>query len=548
MHLSQIWRINLIFAIVVTSVTGAPLEPALQNGNARVVLVGDSITGLSRNAGGQGWAYQMENALQAVYPDAKPNIIALGGSGQGVASWSGVEKNSRTNSVKLDVPGINVKETLDQPADVLVIMLGINDVLAPYVGEDQRSLDGWQTQYEQLIETLGRRITPRVIGLAQITPMTEEMSSPKNRLIAALNKRVETIAKKLDLRVLPVGDCVREILAQGRTLRPDFHISYDFVHPNEAGQIGIAIGMLEGLGEHKAADWLREQPLSKIWKGEGQKPSISWAVLPMTNSVSSESQTFRVRYWWPPVRQAADHKPRVELVVPKGWQVSPSAVEEFTGEFTVTGTPDQIKNILSIQGRVGDEQRRTDVPIPTPWLVAAKLVQPVWEKNTVFQPDPGRTPIDQAIEAGANFIGDMDVGHGQKLTWQRYYPSVNYTGLAAPSSVDFAAITHAVPFEGGYGARWIYSDRDRPVQLQLGTAVFAGNIHLAVWINGAALYRGHIMSEPLRRKSVEAHLQKGWNTLVFKANHCTWQWQVLVDLAPNEGDSLANLRYETTPH
>ena len=28
----------------------------------------------------------MENALKAVYPDAKPNIITLGGSGQGIGS------------------------------------------------------------------------------------------------------------------------------------------------------------------------------------------------------------------------------------------------------------------------------------------------------------------------------------------------------------------------------------------------------------------------------------------------------------------------------
>ena len=50
-----------------------------------------------------------------------------------------LEKRSRSETVFLDVKGIDVKAALDQPADVLIIMLGMNDVLAPYVTDEPAS-------------------------------------------------------------------------------------------------------------------------------------------------------------------------------------------------------------------------------------------------------------------------------------------------------------------------------------------------------------------------------------------------------------------------
>ena len=52
---------------------GAPL---LKHGNVRVVLIGDSITGQSRNYSA-GFAHQMDWALKQAYPDCQPNLIAL---------------------------------------------------------------------------------------------------------------------------------------------------------------------------------------------------------------------------------------------------------------------------------------------------------------------------------------------------------------------------------------------------------------------------------------------------------------------------------------
>ncbi len=61
---------------------------------------------------------------------------------------------------------------------------------------------------------------------------------------------------------------------------------------------------------------------------------------------------------------------------------------------------------------------------------------------------------------------------------------------------------------------------------------------MAVSLNGEEVYVGHITMEPGKRKEVAARLRQGWNVLVFKANHCTWQWQCAVDLAPVGEDVL----------
>ena len=108
---------------------------------ARVVFCGDSITGQGGGWLGAGYCFQMEWALKQRHPDATPKLVALGGSGMGVGNWIGVEKNSRTTEARLDVKEIGVKANLDQPADVLVVMLGMNDVLAPYIGGTDADLD-----------------------------------------------------------------------------------------------------------------------------------------------------------------------------------------------------------------------------------------------------------------------------------------------------------------------------------------------------------------------------------------------------------------------
>ncbi|MDR3401637.1 MAG: GDSL-type esterase/lipase family protein [Chthoniobacter sp.] len=441
-------------------------SPLLQNGNARVVLVGDSITGQSRNHPA-GYAHQIDWALQQAYPGCHPNVVALGGSGQGVQAWLNTEKRSRTEAFPLDVKGIEVKASLDQPADVLIVMLGMNDVLAPYVVDEPASLDKWVANYRELVTSLQSRLKPKVTAVATATLCTEDVNhSPKNAMMDQLNGRLTNLAMEMGWLVLPTNQSMREVLARGRELKADFHVTHDYVHPNEAGHIAIAVGMLRGLGDATAAHVLEEQRLAKIFdKVAGPSPTAS----------------------------ARDATP------------------------------------------------------PTPWLVATGLIRKGWNEHQQVDPALFRGPIEEAIEHHGDFVTATDAATGKPLEWKPYSATVDYTGGANPDSVDFAAVTHARNFEAGYAARWIHSDRDRPVNVELGTQAFAGTMQIGLWLNGASLYSGLLTGEPGKKKTVTAQLHAGWNTLVFALNHTAWQMQCTVHLAGLGDDALGDLRYSIAP-
>ena len=396
--------------------------------------------------------------MKATSPGGAPTLVALGGSGQGVGSWGGVVSGSRDKEGFLDVKGVGVKSTFDAGADVVVVMLGMNDVLAPYVGSDAKSLDQWTANYRKLIQSLKERAKPRLVALATITPCTEAPLSPRNRLIAKLNERVEALAKELDCPCLPTNQTVFELLDRGRKVNPAFHVTGDYVHPNAAGHLGIAMGMLRGLGQTAAADYLGAR------------------------------------------------------------------VTALLAEAAKTSTPSKA---------------------PPAWLVGTGLVQP-WNGST-FDPIAGRTPVDEAIEKGQDFTAPIELAKGKVLTWQTHVPSVDFVGGAASGSVDFTAVTPGENFEGGYAARWIHSGKARKLQLELSTQAFAGEHHLSVWFNGKSVYQGLISSAPGRRATAQVDLRQGWNVLVLKSNHRTWQWQCAAALLAPAGDDLADLRYEARP-
>jgi lysophospholipase L1-like esterase len=519
--------------------------PALNHGNGRIVLVGDSITGQSRNYTA-GFAHQMEWALKATYPDCKPDLVALGGSGAGVTAWLNTEKRARTAEFLLDVKGVPVKPSLDQPADGLVIMLGMNDVLSPYVADNPTSLDQWTENYRQLVLALKERLHPRVIGLATVTMDTEDPASPKNAMIGKLNDRVKGLAAELGCRLLLTGAAVQDVLRQGRRLRPDFHVANDFVHPNEAGHIGIAMAMLRGLGEEQAAQHLADVRLAALLrKTAGAGPTLSYELTPIRETFAGDRASFRLQYWWTASAEQPQGQVRIALRGP-GWDVKPAEATSAEVEFVVTGTPEHAENLLTLEASDGHKTVEQKVRISPPWLVGFGLIQPFWS-GMKFDPTRAAVPFDEMIRRGEDITASSDAQPGPRLHWTRYYPSVNYTGLDAAGSVDFSAITHAQNFEAGYVARWIHSPRERSVRLTLGTRAFAGALYLSAFLNGNDVYRGQLTDEPRKQKQVDLRLRQGWNALVIKANHCTWQWQFAADLLPAGDDSLDDLRYSIVP-
>lgn len=456
-----------LFMHVDERVTAA--EPACRQGNARIVFVGDSITGQGGGWQKAGYVFQIRDALQAVYPDSRPDLIPLGGSGMGINAWLSLAKSPDAQQRReLDVKGVEVAAGLSQPADVLVIMLGMNDVLAPYVNETDESLDQWIKQYREVVGLLTARLKPNVIAFATITPQTEDRETPKNRVMARMNQRVADLAQELNARVLPTNATYWDVLAQARQAQAGFTLAGDKIHPNPTGHVVMAMAMLRGLGEDQAANWLRDERLAKTLAG-----LTKIAKSPVPASATPASAT------------------------------------------------------------------------PPPWLVASGLVLHGWNERPSAA-DLAPNPIDLAIESGEDFTKAPAKTGGMPLAWRPFQSSINLTDGANPGSVDFAGITFGQNFEAGYGARWIRTDAARRLMLELKTSGVGAGLHLTVWLNGQRLYADVLTAEPKKQTTREVELKPGWNLLIFKSCHRTWQWQQSINLTERDGSVPQGLEYRTT--
>lgn len=506
--------------------------------NLRIVLVGDSITGLSRNSS-NGFANVMDKAFQATAPDRTVEIVALGGSGQSVSSWLSIEERSQTKKTTLDVKNIDAHEALAKPADVLVVMLGMNDVLAPYVGDSEASLDRWIANYQKLVERLRARVQPKVLGLAGITPYTEDPQSPENQLIDRMNAKVNLLAQQLGGRYFDTSGEAKKALKKGRSLDPKFHVtSGDFVHPSESGHLAIASAMLTGMGESKARQWLDEEKWQPLWAAvAGKGTGISWQRVSVTREPDSTDYVFLMHYDL--AGKLADASTGLEVVPPEGWRAVPPRLNGKSGEFRLIGKPDRLTNTFTLRSG----QVEVQAYLPAPWLATAG-VPSNWDGSN-FDAEKNHTEIGELIRQNKNPTEGPFTN--PKVKWQPYFPSVDYTGGANPDSVDFVALTHPANFESGYAVRWVFSEKDQPVQVAMNSRVFAGTIHLWVWLNSEEVYQGMLTKEHRKSVSAPAALKRGWNMLAFKASHRTWLWQVSVGVTAPDGTPLDSLRYSIPP-
>ena len=536
----------LILLAAISQVAAAP--PALVHDGDRVVFVGDSITGQGMNTGPGGFINLFKAGLDAARPGSGVTIVPLGGSGQTVGSWQNVEKQSREKEAFLDVKNVDVREALDRHADILIVMLGMNDTLSPSLDASPASLDAWAGRYRELLAALRTRTTPRVTALATITPNTEDPKSPKTLAIAEMNRRIAAIAAEHDCVLLPTSDTIWETLRTGRRFKPDFHVAPDFVHPNGVGHASIAAAMLRGLGETKAAEAISTQHIQKaLDAARGGLPALSYTIVPRELPLESDEDTFEIRAFWTPA--AAGGTPRFSLEAPTGWQVKPAEPQGNEAVFTVSGKPDRLENVFTLSVTDGDQKKEATIMIPAPWLVGTGFTNPAaWERGAQdYVPDKSALPGEDRFAAGQDFGRAPADWKGDAPKWSRYLASVDHTGGATPGNVSLYAVTFANTFEACYGARWIHCDHDTPVELRFGSQAFAGQQGVVAWVNGERLYAGSITNEPGRKAVRKAVLKKGWNSLVFKANHCQWQWQFSCDILCDNPDDAASLRISTVP-
>ena len=139
--------------------------------------------------------------------------------------------------------------------------------------------------------------------------------------------------------------------------------------------------------------------------------------------------------------------------------------------------------------------------------------------------DLAPNPIDLAIERCEDFTKAAAKEGGAPPVWRTFQSSINLTDGANPGSVDFSGIAFFQNFKAGYRARWVRCDTARRLLLNLRTSGVGSAIHLTAWVNGQHLYCDLIHKEPKRQAYREVELRVGWNLLVFKSCHRTWQWQ-----------------------
>ena len=524
----------------------APPASVIQN-NDRIVFIGDSITGQGAKGGKGGWIAMIGEGLGLVHPDLKVTLIGLGGSGSTVGAWQGFEKRSRTEPLALDVKETDVGRTLDAGAEIVVVMLGMNDVLSPSLKNAVADFDAWIARYAELVAAIRARNHPRVVALATITPCTEDPASPKNQVMADLNMLIANLARENGYLLLPTNEAMYNIQSMGRVCQPNFHVTGDFVHPNAAGHMAIAIGMLRGLGEAAAADKLQSQRKA-LWRPAADKfPTLSYTMSRSSGTPDGESQHFVVHYQW--TSDVSAEVPLVKPSLPNGWKSVPGSITANTGQFEFTGPLDHAENAITLTATTyGGEKREQVITIPAGWRIAVGGGKGLgWVQNTTYDPEKDRQPLDESLAKGEGLTAPVPFPVGESAPWTLYVAGNDYTGLNRPGSVDMAAVVFFRYNQQAYGARWIYSDKDRPVTLNIGSQSFAGTYSLSVWLNGKPAYAGKLMGEPGHKAASAGTLQRGWNLLVFKSTFIQWQWQFSIDLAGQEGDDLADLRYSTKP-
>ena len=514
----------------------------------RIVFCGDSITGQGGNGGANGWVGLIGEGLAIAHPEGHQTLTALGGSGATVGAWQNFEKKSRDNPVFLDVKGVDVKATLDGGADVVVIMLGMNDLLAPAVKNTPADLDAWAVRYHDLIESIKARTHPRVVALATITPCTEDADSPKNRVEAELDTRIVTLAKQENALVLPTHEAMMELLATGRSQRSDFHITADFVHPAPAGHLAIAVGMLRGLGEGDAAAKLLEKHGNLLKVADKDLPALSYVLTEQPAGPDEIKRHFTIHYQWTPSAASAA-TPTVTATVPEGWQVTRASLSGDKGDFQATGPTDRVINKVTLNATAGDIKKDAEIDIPTGWRIAVGGGKGLgWDRmNSNYDPAPDHLPLDDQLASDEAFAKPVTFPTGDTPPWQLYRATINFTGYNQPGSIDMAAVTFFRFHDLAYGVRWIYSDKDRPVDVNLGTRAFAAGFSESVRLNGDSLYDGKLFAVPGHKVTAEGKLHRGWNRLLFKSTFVQWQWQFAIDLTGKPGDDLADLRYATSP-
>ena len=542
---------NLTLSWFVCVAIATPIwAESLLKPNDRIIFAGDSITAISIGSS-QGFYHQFVDALHTVYPSYQNEVISLGFSGRTLFDWADLEVRSRTQLVPTDDRRFEVQAAFAKHADIVFILLGMNDILKPQVLDDQAVLKSWKEKYRELVKAIRERVTPREIVVCEITPLTEDPLSPKNRVRDRMTHLARELAKEETCRFAATGASVFETVDRCRRVKQDDHVIPDTVHPvPPLGHSCIVKAMMEAIQDEPLAREFQGKIDAKIAEMAQAKPFLTYRFSPQPGCPAQHAeQEYRLSCFWNDGAEAkAPRVPVFSLEVPVGWTAAvATSVSKGEAIFTIRGIPERLQTPVTIVAKAGDDTIRQTVQIPAPWrVVCGPDNGGAWSSQRVYQPASSIPFMEADLVAGKHFLEPF-TGEKKTYVWQVNTPSVDYTGGSDPNSVVPFSLTFGSQNDVLYAARWVYSAKSRPVQIQLSHQTFSATLGFEVWVNGALVLTADLNRSGKNKIVGPARLEQELNRLLVRNDHLQWQRQFACALLPVEGDNLEDLLYSHVP-
>jgi len=205
---------------------------------SKLLFIGDSITDAGRTPGGEGlfdalgkgFVAQVDALLGVAYHDRDIRVVNKGTSGNTV----------RDLKARWDA------DVIEQKADWLVVMIGINDVWRQY--DLPRIPDGhvYLDEYERTLTELVERVQPSLKGLVLMSPFYIEpnKSDAMRATMDQYGASVKRLAERTGAIFVDIQAAYDEVL---QSYYPAT-LAWDRVHPNPTGTMVIARAFLNAVG------------------------------------------------------------------------------------------------------------------------------------------------------------------------------------------------------------------------------------------------------------------------------------------------------------
>ncbi len=197
----------------------------------RIVFAGDSVTDHERirpigegldDSLGRGYVHFIDNFINIWYPDLCVRITNAGIGG----------------NTSRDLLGRFKTDVLDLKPDWVSICIGINDVWRQFDSPAIVDSHVYPDEYEANVEKMLELLSGKVKGVFLMTPYYMEPN--KNDLMRSRMDEYGQICKKLSEKHGCIFVDLQAVFNQYLTYRHSTFLSWDRVHPNQAGATIIA--------------------------------------------------------------------------------------------------------------------------------------------------------------------------------------------------------------------------------------------------------------------------------------------------------------------